>query len=355
MNLEEFNDFELNTIRRASRKTLLSSQEDWPEEAILNTLARKGPLSLIELERHIGNYGQWEAKRNTIKRRIDKDESQPGLIKNEFINERNPNVRKPGKLGKIYNLTTKGFLASLATKYLSFERAVMFKKYIVFLENKIKQIEKNSEFEVTLDIQTRNMLLEIFKNYIKSQMSVFLIWNEANDMSIRNRREIKWHIDNFLAKHNEYIHQEFPMVPDKKQEKEYRSLLRTHFEYSKMLQSLMESSLNNTHVKKINYHLKKISPFVFKWHMYFDRLEIQNTIDENHNVNIISSGALSPPEYGIDIEYEGRIGQKIKIQPDLKSEIEQKVCKILKKKASVKNIWKTPMRKEDTDNDWLYV
>jgi len=359
MNIDESIKSALNISKKSSRRVLLSTEEDLPEEAILNTLARLGPLSLIELEKHIGNYGKWEANRNTIKRRIDGLANHIGLVKYEFIKEREPETRRPGKSGNVYCLTTKGFLASLATKYLSFERTDMFKKYITFLDNffdsKIKHIGNDAGFDSTLDHETKKMLSEIITNYIKSQMMVFLIWHEANETSIRKRRKIKWYIDDFITRHNEYISQEFPMMLDKKQEEEYRHVLREYFEYSKILHSLMESPTDDIHTKKINIKLNMISPFVFKWHLYFDELQMKNPIGDNYNIRNTSLGVLSLPEYGIDIEYKGKSGRKRKIQPDIKLEAEQKIQQVLKRKVSITDIWRNPMRREEIGNDWLYV
>lgn len=81
---------ELNIVKRSSRKTLLPKEEDIVEEAILNTLSREGTLSLTKLVKTIENYGDWEAKRNSIKRRIDGQEKYLSLLDYEFIKERKP-------------------------------------------------------------------------------------------------------------------------------------------------------------------------------------------------------------------------------------------------------------------------
>ena len=49
-------------------------------------------------------------------------------------------------------------------------------------------------------------------------MIIFLIWNEANDISIRKKRNSNWHIEDFFNTHNEFIYKEFPMELDKKRE-----------------------------------------------------------------------------------------------------------------------------------------
>lgn len=346
-------------VKRSSRKTLLSEEEDTVEEAILNTLSREGTLSLTKLVKTIENYGDWEAKRNSIKRRIDGQENYPSLIDYEFIKERKPEKRRPGKYGKEYCLTTKGFLASLATKHISFDRTYLFKKYITFLDNylddKIKHVGENAGFDSTLDNETKNVLLDVITNYIKSQITVFLVWHEANETSIRRRRNMKEYIEDFIVTHSEYIHQEFPIMLDKKREEEYRQALRKYFEYSKILHSLMELPTNDMHSKKINIKINMISSFVFKWHLYFDELQMKNPIGKDYGIRNTHAGVLSRPEYGIDIEYEGTFGHKRKIQPDLKLETEKKIQQILKKKISITDIWRNQMQREKIGNDWLYV
>ena len=60
----------LKITKRASNHTLSTIKPDKPENAILSTLARDGPMTQVELDKTIGNYGGWESDHHTIKRRL---------------------------------------------------------------------------------------------------------------------------------------------------------------------------------------------------------------------------------------------------------------------------------------------
>ena len=195
MNKENLPESALKIAKRASGRILLEKPPDIPEKAILYTLAKNGSMSLVDLVKTIKNYGDWEANHYTIKRRIKGFRNQISFIDYEFLKEREPEVRKPGKYGKIYCLTTKGFLAAFSTG-LSFERMDIFKKYTAFLNEvlnrKIKYIGNDAGFDSSLDDKTKQKILDIIIRYIKYQILVFLIWHEANEVSIRKKRNSNW-------------------------------------------------------------------------------------------------------------------------------------------------------------------
>ncbi len=112
-------------------------------------------------------------------------------------------------------------------------------------------------------------------------MIVFLIWNQAYETSIRKIRKFNWHIEDFCNLHNEFIHQEFPVMLNKKEEDRYRQILRKYFYYSKCLHSLMQLEGNDSETKKIKYNLNMNNAFVYKWYLYFDQLQMQNPIGPN--------------------------------------------------------------------------
>lgn len=353
-------DLSKNTLKitkRASNHTLSTIKPDLPEDAILFTLAEDGPMTQTKLDKTIDNYGKWESDHHTIKRRLSGLKYHFSLINYEFVKEREPEIRKPGRYGKVYCLTTKGFLAALSTG-ISFERTDMFKKYITFLDEilcrKIKYIGNDAGFDSTLDTDTKEKILDIVTNYIKYQMIVFLIWHEANEISIRKKRKSNWYIEDFVISHNEFINQEFPMLLDKKQEEEYRQILREYFAYSKILHLLMEMPTDDKHNKKINDNLKMISSFVYKWYLYFDELQMRNPIGEKYSITNIPSLILSRPEYGIDIEYEGRVGSKRKIQPDLKIKTKNQLEEILNRKVLIEDIWRKPFDRNIINNELFH-
>ena len=354
MNKENLPESALKIAKRASEYVLLTEQPDIPEKAILYALAKNGPMSLVDLVKTISNYGNWEANHYTIKRRIEGLRKQISFIDYEFLKEREPEIRKPGKYGKIYCLTTKGFLAAFSTG-LSFERMDIFKKYTVFinkiLNRKIKYIGNEAGFDSALDEKTKQKILDIIIRYIKYQILVFLIWHEANEISIRKKRNSNWYIEDFFKMHNEFVYEEFPMRLDKELEEEYKEILREYFICSKILHGLDEFTLSGDKLsKKIKDNFGMISPFVFEWYLYFDELQMSNFIGKPYDIKKIPSLRLSRPEFGIDIEYYGKFGHKRKIQPDIKNKTSDELKQILRQEIPIGNIWRKKHNKKHLTN-----
>ena len=358
MNIEKLPKSALNIAKRVGEHILLTEPPDIPEKAILYALAKNGPLSLVDLVKIISTYGDWEANHYTIKRRLNGLVNHISLIDYEFVKERDPKVRKRGKYGKIYCLTTKGFLAAFSTG-LSFERMDIFKKYTAFLNEilnrKIKYIGSDVGFDSSLDDKTKQKMLDIITRYIKYQILVFLIWHEANEISIRKKRNSNWYIEDFFRSHNEFIHQEFPMLLEEKLEEEYKEILREYFTCSKTLHGLDEFTLSEDKLsKKIGDNFRMISPFVFEWYLYFDELQMRNSIGKPYDIKKIPSLVLSRPEFGIDIEYYGKFGHKRKIQPDIKSKTSDELKQILRQEILIDNIWRKPHNKEHLTNPFAF-
>jgi len=344
MNTEKLPDSALNIAFRASERIFLTETPDNREKAILFALAKNGPQTLADLVKTLSTFGGWEANHHTIKRRLAGLANHISLIGFEFVKEKDPEVRKAGKSGKIYYLTTKGFLAAFSTG-LSFERMNIFKKYTAFLDEilkrKIKNVGIDAGFDSSLDDKTKQKMLDIITRYIKYQIFVFLIWHEANETSIRKKRNSNWYIEEFFKNHNEFIHQEFPMLLEEKLENEYKQILREYFTCSKILHGLDEFTLSEDNLSiKIKHNFDMIRSFVFEWYLYFDELQMQNSVGKPYDIKKIPSIVLSRPEFGIDIEYIGKTGHKRKIQPDIKSKTSEELGRILRQEIPINNIWK---------------
>jgi len=350
MNTEKLPDSALNIAYRASERIFLTETVDNPEKAILFALAKNGPQTLADLVKTLSTFGGWEANHHTIKRRLNGLANHISLIGFEFVKEKDPEVRKAGKSGKIYYLTTKGFLAAFSTG-LTFERMNIFKKYTVFLDEllkrKIKNIGIDAGFDSSLDNETQQKMLDIITRYIKYQILVFLIWHEANETSIRKIRNSNWYIEEFFKNNNEYIHQGFPMLLEEKLENEYKEILREYFTCSKILHGLDEFTLSeDSQSKKIKSNFEMIRPFVFEWYLYFDKLQTINPIGKPYDIKRMPSLVLSRPEFGIDIEYYGTHGHKRKIQPDIKKKATEELVQILRQEIPINTIWKKPHDKK---------
>ncbi len=62
---------------------------------------------------------------------------------------------------------------------------------------------------------------------------------------------------------------------------------------------------------------------------------------------------MSRPEFGIDIEYDGNPGQKIMIQPDIKSKASKELGQILRQEIPINTIWKKPHDKKYMINQFV--
>jgi len=222
---------------------------------------------------------------------------------------------------------------------------IFLKKYTAFLDEilkrKIKNIAIDAGFDSSLDDKTKQKMLDIITMYIKYQILVFLIWHEANETSIRKKRNSNWYIEEFFKNHTEFIHQEFPMLLEEKLENEYKQILREYFTCSKILHGLDEFTLSEDNLsRKIKHNFDMIRSFVFEWYLYFDELQMQNSVGKPYDIKKIPSIVLSRPEFGIDIEYIGKTGNKRKIQPDIKSKTSEELGQILRQEIPINNIWK---------------
>ena len=91
-----------------------------------------------------------------------------------------------------------------------------------------------------------------------------------------------------------------------------------------------------------------------EWYLYFDELQMRNSIGKPYDIKKIPSLVLSRPEFGIDIEYYGKFGHKRKIQPDIKSKTSDELKQILRQEILIDNIWRKPHNKEHLTNPFAF-
>jgi len=346
MNLENFEDSTHKIVQRASESVFYPNKE---EKAILYALAKDGPQILSDLEETISSYGEWETTRWAIKRRIKGSSDCLGLLEYEYLVEKSRDKRIRGKDGKLYCLTIKGILASLATG-ISLERTYLFKKYKKFIKDflncPIQSIGERRDVNPQLDEKRKAWLRKIIENYIKNQIYTFLIWHDANEINLRRKLDTDWYFDDFFNTHSEFIHFGFPKIKNERLYEEYRRILRRQFAYSKILHGLEHLTTKNDIVKdkdlletiKLNFTM--ISLFVYKWYKYFDRLQMYSTIKKPYPVRYIPSFVISPPETGINIEYSGTFGHKRMLEPNIRKLVKDDLNEILKiQNFPINEIW----------------
>ena len=357
MNILNSQRFTHNISQRASKK-LFNLQNE--EMGIFYSLANNGPQILTSLAKDTEKFGTWEATRWTVKRRMKGTKNNLSLIKYEYVSKRKHDSRIRGKDGELYCLTIKGFLASLSIEKIFIENSYMFKKYKKFisdlLKRKIQLIGQNINRETELTVDERKYLKDIFMQYIKYQIYIFLIWHEVNEIGLRKKINTYWYFVDFFENFENFITQKFPKLIDEQRTKEYIEIIREYLVISKIIHGIEYFTDTGNNVGKkareriqINFDMTK--PFVFEWYRYFDKLQTISPVDKPYNIKKIPSFIIYPPEYGVDIEYEGMPGHKKLIKPDLKEVAKNELSKILKEQdLPINEIWnKTHKEKYQKD------
>ena len=347
MNKDFFRDSAQKIAQRSSTAVFATNDE---EKAILYSLAKKGPSILTDLSNATSLFGLWHTTRWAIKRRLRGTRDCLGLVEYEYLAERDHDDRIRGKNGKLYCLTTKGVLASLASG-ISLDKNWLFKKYVEFikaiLSRPIQFFGERQGIGPKLDEKTKNFLVKTISNYIKYQIYTFLIWHEANEISLRKKLDTDWYFHSFFQSHSEYINWEFPKIIEKKRIAEYKEILRKNFVYSKILHGIgYEHDRNNFkkggHIDSIVQNFTMTIPYVFRWYEYFDKFQMNYPIDKPYGVKPIIGFSYVEPQSGIDIEYEGTFGHKKMIKLNIKNMVKE----VLEEDLEIPNfpineIWKS--------------
>lgn len=349
LNLEE----NAHNIEQRTSLKLFNPEDE--ELGIFFTLSKDGPQILTALAKNTSSYGLWGSNRWAINSRMEGTRSNMSLIDYEYIVKKQHETRIRGKKGEVHCLTTKGFLAALSTGKISIEKTYMFKKYKQFiydiLERKMQVYGNQTMDDTKLSDNEKNYLCNISMQYIKYQIYLFLIWHEANEMKLREKINTYWYFVNFFETFNEFSYEKFPKLVNKKRIDEYRTILRHYFIISKILHGIEHYTNSDKKIRKINENLQKIRPFVFEWYRYFEKLQMLGPTDEPYSIEHIPSFIVYPPEYGIDIEYEGIPGHMKLIKPDLKEIVKQELVKITNKEdIQIKEIW-NKVQKEKFQKD----
>lgn len=347
MNRTDLQKFTHNIGKRTSQK-LFDPQDE--ELGIFWALAKQGPLILTPLAEITSRFGTWEATRWAVKRRMKGTKNNMSLIDYEYISKRQHDSRIRGKNGEWYCLTIKGFMASLSTGKIFIENSYLFKKYKQFisdlLEREIQLIGQNTNRDTELTVDEKKYLKDIFMQYIKYQIYIFLIWHEVNEIGLRKKINTYWYFVDFFENFDNFITQKFPKIIDEKRTKEYIEIIREYFVIAKIIQGIEYFTYTENNVDKkirdrLQINFQMIKPFVFEWYRYFDKLQMISPVDKPYNIKKIPSFIIYPPEYGLDIEYEGIPGNKKLIEPDLKEITKGELSKILKEEdLSINEIWR---------------
>lgn len=313
--MNNYKNFAHKISQRMSEQAFNPTTE---EKAIFHALTNGGPKILTKLGKIIENYGEWKTNRWTIKRRIYGPKNAPGLIKYEYIKEKEHESRIPGNDGKYFCLTIKGLLASLVNTQL--EDTYLFKKYMEFITNKLEQDHRSIS---QLDKDVKDHLIDTIAQYIKNNLLLFLIWHDAHGLNLKKKTDMNWYFVDFFKNADENIFQKFHQNQDKNLELEYKIVLEEYFVSLKILTDLEKSikklkSKNMDSINSLQFYFKMISPFVFEWYRYFDRLQLVSPINKPYNIRAVPGFVINDPRMGISIgpmDYSGMlIHDRIKVK-----------------------------------------
>jgi len=176
------------------------------EKRILKFLAVNGPLNLNQISKYTTRYAN-SLDRWAVKKRLHGTSRFLGLIPNEYVIEKYAKKQRYGKDEKIYQLTTKGIIASFSI--------VPIKKNI-FVAGYIK---KHSRF-----IKKPN-LPEFIAEYLETHFKLLISWHYLNGIQLTKLNSSDGYIWDFFnrIKNTGLID---IIIKDKDTEKEFKELLQ---------------------------------------------------------------------------------------------------------------------------------
>ncbi len=127
---------------------------------------------------------------------------------------------------------------------------------------------------------------------------------------------MNWYFVDFFKNIDENIFQKFPKNKDKKLELEYKTVLQEYFVSLKTLIGMKEliKKLKSKNIESVNvleFYFKMISPFVFEWYRYFDRLQLVSPVNKPYNIKAVPSFVINNPHIEIDIGHFDHSGISI--------------------------------------------
>lgn len=176
------------------------------EKRILKFLALNGPLNLNQISKFTTRYAN-SLDRWAIQKRLHGTSRFFGLIPNEYIIEKNAKKQRYGKKEKIYQLTTKGIIASIA--FVSIKKNIFLQRYA---ENQVRHIENPN-------------LKEFVDEYLETHIKLLISWHYLNGIQLTKLKSSRGYFVSFFIgiKNIGLID---IIIKNKETEKEFRELLK---------------------------------------------------------------------------------------------------------------------------------
>ena len=164
-------------LSQLTQKVFKLKQE---EKIILKFLAEK-PLSAHQIYKKTTRYTLVSLQRTGVENWLKGTQSRPGLVGLNFVTVKYVGKTNAKNNHMVYYLTTKGMMACL-TNIKSLEEIYLFNRYCEFISERIGD----------------HILFDIVKNFVKSQIQVFLAWHYTYRINLHELISIQSYFKSFF-------------------------------------------------------------------------------------------------------------------------------------------------------------
>jgi len=250
-------------LSQLSQGTFKLKQE---EKNILKYLAEK-PLNAYQIYKKTMNYTKVNLQRTGVENWLKGTQSRPGLIGLDFVTAKIVVTSKNKKNQTMYYLTTKGMIACL-TKVKSLEDIYLFNRYCKFISDRISD----------------PILFNVIKNFVKSQIQVFLVWHYTYGINLHELTSIQSYFERFFENVDSDFYTQFEKY-DKEIHQTTKDILENHNISSNVLyflamvanpenaKHLKYMGLNKALSKQVYEKIKYNALYVQRWYRYLERFQ----------------------------------------------------------------------------------
>ena len=250
-------------LSQLTQKVFKLKQE---EKIILKFLAEK-PLNAHQIYKKTMNYTRVNLQRTGVENWLKGTQSRPGLIGLNFVTVKYVGKTNAKNNNMIYYLTTKGMMACL-TNIKSLEEIYLFNKYCEFISERIGD----------------HILFDIVKNFVKSQIQVFLAWHYTYRINLHELISIQSYFKSFFENIDPDFYMQFQKYDQEsyqttKEILEYHNISANTFYFIDLVanpenyENLKDLGLNKTLSKQAYEKMKYNVLYVEYWYQYLERFQ----------------------------------------------------------------------------------
>lgn len=321
------------------------------EEGILHTVANNGPMVLTNISNKTENYSKWHCTRWAARRRIEGTPKTLGLIPNEYLIPKEHEKRIRGKDGKLFYLSTKGLFAALSTG-IKLEQIYLYREFIEFLRKQVSREIINHP--KTKHVCSPLSVANIFEEYIKNRIYLFLIWHESAGINVARIKTFQHYLIDFYSKVDEEFYSRFYKV-DESKESLYKQLLQKNFILTKTIHALDKIALPNINFGNedddVNQffqdRISMVGNYVWRWPYYIEKMQFAR--HDGNNVYSNTPDFIYNTPTGLDIDNFINVnGKNINFFDIVKEELEELGIKKDYSDNVLRYIWDKPHKKFET-------